>query len=337
MSEYLGYDLVLPPFHLSFRQLKSVGLIISPISKNEVNLVEQAMRKGSRVNFPEGQPGTLHKEGYLPQNQASRYYEDVYPQMLERWIEEGDDPRWLFVGAPSDCKILDYGCGNGQITSRLAEDNNVIGVDLSENFLKVAKTEGLRVIRSDLDTHLLPFPEETFDLVYAFDIYEHLHNLEHALNETARVLKHGGIFMVTVPTLQDETIKNNIEFHQKTVTSLGIKNNLATKEPEVNVKRFIDWVDLFSKNNFVFLTRAIGFDFDVDAKKQQELMRGTPGTAPHVYFMLQKRNYHPEFTAHIDINRDVAAGAWSSAERDYDFPRLLPSLALEKFLDYKPI
>jgi len=67
--------------------------------------------------------------------------------------------------------------------------------------LKKCLRAGFEAIKIDLNKDPLPLPSESIDLVTAFEIIEHLYNKDHILEEAYRVLKPGGILVLTTPNL----------------------------------------------------------------------------------------------------------------------------------------
>lgn len=100
---------------------------------------------------------------------------------------------------PYDRKIsiLDFGCGNGAFLARIKEKGfkNISGVDLS-NYLLDKSIYHLTV---NLNCETLPIEENSLDIVTAFQVLEHLENYFLILQETKRVLKPGGLFIIAVP------------------------------------------------------------------------------------------------------------------------------------------
>ncbi len=102
-------------------------------------------------------------------------------------------------------KLLDFGCGPGTITVDLGEAllpaGSVIGIDFSEDVIEQARAHAEESgsanvtfdVRSIYDTG---FTDGEFDIAYAHQVLQHLHEPIKALVEARRVLKPGGICAV---------------------------------------------------------------------------------------------------------------------------------------------
>ena len=104
---------------------------------------------------------------------------------------------------PPKAKLLEGGCGSGSYLARFAEMGyQVVGVDFAQR--TVAR---LNAALPDLDVLVgdirdLPFPNNTFDAYYSGGVIEHFEDgLMPQIEEAYRVLKAGGVFLVTVPYL----------------------------------------------------------------------------------------------------------------------------------------
>lgn len=95
-------------------------------------------------------------------------------------------------------RILDVGCGTGEITRRLAEryaQAQIVGVDILEGNLAIARRAGAadaRVRYQAGDAFALEFPDRCFDLVVCRHLSQAVPDFPRVLDEIGRVLKPGG-------------------------------------------------------------------------------------------------------------------------------------------------
>lgn len=100
--------------------------------------------------------------------------------------------------------ILDAGCGPGAYGLILAEEgNNVIGIDISTEFIQRATDRGKR---KDLkfsaqigDLERLPFKDNSFEICFCGWVLHHFSDLGLAVEELYRVLKPGGLIALAEP------------------------------------------------------------------------------------------------------------------------------------------
>ena len=93
--------------------------------------------------------------------------------------------------------ILDVGCGTG---GNLTLFNGfVVGLDISSQALELAQKRKPDAVLCRGEAENLPFKDESFDLVLALDLLEHLPDDIKGLSEMYRVLKKGGNALITVP------------------------------------------------------------------------------------------------------------------------------------------
>ena len=88
--------------------------------------------------------------------------------------------------------LLDVGCGGG-LLSPYVRGYRHVGVDQSAASLAVAAEHGVETVQADVTA--LPFKDQSFDVVVAGEIFEHVEDLEAAVRESTRVLRAGGTFV----------------------------------------------------------------------------------------------------------------------------------------------
>jgi len=101
-------------------------------------------------------------------------------------------------------KILDVGCGPGNITTGLAAlvpQGSVVGMDIVEDVLAQARDYANSKGQTNVtfvagSVFNLDFEDNTFDAVYAHHVLQHLHDPVAALKEMRRVVKPGGVIAI---------------------------------------------------------------------------------------------------------------------------------------------
>lgn len=97
-------------------------------------------------------------------------------------------------------RLLDCGCGPGSITvgfARFVAPGEVVGVDVDANHIAMAKARAADIPNIRLEVasaYEIPFPDESFDVVFCHSVLEHLTRPERAIAEIRRVLKPEGFF-----------------------------------------------------------------------------------------------------------------------------------------------
>jgi len=95
-------------------------------------------------------------------------------------------------------RFLDVGCGTGEVMKYVCSSLEVVGIDVSNDYLRKAVNRGEKAIWADL-TRPLPFETESFDAALCSDVLEHLINPFATLCEIHRILKTDGLLFAHVP------------------------------------------------------------------------------------------------------------------------------------------
>lgn len=100
--------------------------------------------------------------------------------------------------------VLNVGFESASIARYIISDRTVVRhclVDIDQTVAAQARLDGLEGIALNVDVAGLPFETESFDLVYAGEILEHLYFPDNFLKEVNRVLKKSGKFVLTTPNI----------------------------------------------------------------------------------------------------------------------------------------
>jgi ubiquinone/menaquinone biosynthesis C-methylase UbiE len=94
--------------------------------------------------------------------------------------------------------MLDVGCGMGDLLDKFPRRMRR-GVDISEDYLKIARKRGLKVMKAAAES--LPFVDGLFEVVIATDILEHVFDLNQVTRELVRVSRK--FIIVRVPCMEN--------------------------------------------------------------------------------------------------------------------------------------
>jgi len=127
---------------------------------------------------------------------------------------ELEDRYWWFVGrrrlalkllqahvAKEKPDVLDLGCGTGVVLRELASWANPVGLDMSELALDFCRKRSLTHLIQG-DGAQLPVRDQSVDAIIGLDIFEHIEDDAAAFAEAYRVLRPGGILVLSVPAFK---------------------------------------------------------------------------------------------------------------------------------------
>ena len=105
------------------------------------------------------------------------------------------------LGNRKDLKILNVGVATGRTSELLMEFGEVDSIEFDEECYEFTK-EVVKIPIQQGSILELPFPDNSYDLVCAFDVIEHVGEDALAASELERVCKVGGVICATVPAFQ---------------------------------------------------------------------------------------------------------------------------------------
>src|SRR5579883_787921 len=124
-----------------------------------------------------------------------------------------EDTHWWFLGrrrlvlaelarhaGTNAGRILDIGCGTGGMLPQYAAFGNACGLDPSEEAQDACRRRGVPFVRGS--GAQLPFADASIDVITALDVIEHVRDDAGLLRELRRVLRPGGVLVLTVPAYQ---------------------------------------------------------------------------------------------------------------------------------------
>ena len=138
-------------------------------------------------------------------------------------------------------EVLDAGCGVGYGSAFLSEAaERVVGVDRDEPAIAYARARygGPNVEFQVGDVAALDLPDTSFDAVCAFETIEHLDDAGAFVGEVARVLRPGGVFLVSTPRADETTTAPANPFHRV---------ELSRADFESLLRRFFGEVELYGQ------------------------------------------------------------------------------------------
>jgi len=132
----------------------------------------------------------------------------INPKEMQHFYEDGIEIMHSYYGysqfsallrsfIPTGARVLDLGCNKGLESLIISKTNEVVGIDLFEDFVSVARQRGVgaRV----MDFHNMTFNNE-FDCVYVNNSLEHAKYPAKVIDGIFRALRKDGILIIGMPT-----------------------------------------------------------------------------------------------------------------------------------------
>ena len=108
-------------------------------------------------------------------------------------MSERKDMELIAELVPPGSRVLDLGCGNGELLAHLQTHRGCsgYGIEIADDNVLACAQRGVDVIQLNLEDGLAIFEDRSFDVVLQLETLQHLRNTERMLRETARVGRLG--------------------------------------------------------------------------------------------------------------------------------------------------
>jgi SAM-dependent methyltransferase len=185
-------------------------LLACPLCRGELSAECRCQKCFTCYDAPEGIPN-LRLASDRRVEVVRRFYEETpfpgYPARdslawLHARAERSDFARLLNQAIPSNARILDIGCGTGQMSLYLARARRlVIGADLTRKSLELGAAAArrfqlTRVLFVETDLHCPGLREASFDVVYSSGVLHHTVNPRKSFARIVQLARPGGMIVL---------------------------------------------------------------------------------------------------------------------------------------------
>jgi SAM-dependent methyltransferase len=203
-----------------------------------------------------------------------------------------------------DLEVLDISCGEGYGSALLAEvAKKVTGSDIDANIISKAekKYKSTNLSYEVNDCRRMSFDDATFDCVVSFETIEHIEEQKDFLKEVKRVLKPGGILIISTPDTVEYSNKRNY--------------NNPDHIKEFTLTEFHDFLNIFFENTFFWGQKFISQSwmqpvFDVETQTFSKLQ-------------IEDEKWNPmyliAYCSDLEIETKIGMSCYGDNYSDYEF------------------
>lgn len=140
---------------------------------------------------------TLHNEGWKRHEADGYGWQDpTNPQKQRLSIRALKE-----LGPASTVRLLDFGCGDAACSEFFhLRGYKVRGVDISETVIMRNRARFPEIeFEQVLPDSAVPYPDGSFDAIFSSEVIEHVYDTQFVFSEFARLLRPGGLLILTTP------------------------------------------------------------------------------------------------------------------------------------------
>lgn len=137
----------------------------------------------------------LHDAGWENTHDRATLYDDPTTADRQRKLAQ------YLKRLPAGSRVLDHGCGRGEFTQFLGSLGfQAVGLDISGSAIVYNRRDfpGLEFVQAEADAPA-PFPAGSFDALWSSEVVEHVYDVQGIFAEFARLLRPGGLLVLTTP------------------------------------------------------------------------------------------------------------------------------------------
>lgn len=177
---------------------------------------------------------------YLQKSNYSKNTRAKNPHIYKFWVN------YLQKTIAHNLVIFEVGCGLGYFGVQASKYWDYHAIDISSFAVSYAnETLNLKNVRVG-DANKLDFPYDSIDAILSFDLIEHLDKPEFFIREAGRVLKPGGLMILSTPN--PKSYGNRVKDK-----SGNFMASMYRDTTHVSLWEFDRWKNLITKQNFEFL------------------------------------------------------------------------------------
>ena len=133
-------------------------------------------------------------------NKQAKIYDKTNTMLYSKYPKISCKDVVDYLKDKSFTELLDVGCGTGYFIDMLSKERNAnyIGLDLSEEMIRVSQEKKIKQATFTVGyADKLPFADHSFDVVTCIQSFHHYPDSKEAMNEAYRVLKTGGLYILS--------------------------------------------------------------------------------------------------------------------------------------------